>query len=121
MTSKERIALALRHQESDRIPIMDTIWETTASRWEHEGLPTDKSAADYFELDGWARIGGDISLQLPSETIEDGEDYLISRNSDGAVTKHWKGLTSTPELIDFLITSRRGWEEYKKCTRYNDA
>ncbi len=107
MTSKERISLALKHQKADRIPIMDTIWHTTISRWRQEGLPSDKSPQDYFGFDGWIAIGGDISLQLPSETIDDTEDYVISRDSNGAVTKHWKKSTSTPELIDFLITNRK--------------
>jgi len=121
MTSKERIALAIKHQEADRIPIMDTIWDTTISRWRQEGLPADKSPHDYFGFDGWLAIGADISLQLPSETTEDTEDYVISRNSDGAVTKYWKKSTSTPELIDFLITNRKKWEEYKERAKYNDS
>lgn len=121
MTSKERIALTLRHQEADRIPLMDTIWDTTISRWRQEGLPVDKGPWDYFGFDGWAAIGGDISLQLPSETIEDTEDYVVSKNSDGALTKYWKKSTSTPELIDFLITNRQKWEEYKERTEYNES
>jgi uroporphyrinogen decarboxylase len=121
MTSKERIALALKHQEADRIPISDTIWNTTILRWRQEGLPADKSPSGYFGFDGWIAIGADISLQLPSETIEDTEDYVISRNSDGAVTKYWKKSTSTPGLIDFLITDRKKWEEYKERAKYNES
>ena len=100
---------------------MDTIWDTTVSRWEQEGLPKGESTAEYFELDRWVKIGGDISLQLPSKTIEDTEKYVISRNSNGAVTKRWKKSTSTPELIDFRITNRRGWEEHKERIRYNES
>jgi len=48
MTSKERIALALKHQEADRIPLADTIWDTTISRWRQEGLPAEKNPWDYF-------------------------------------------------------------------------
>ena len=119
MTSKERITLALKHQKADRIPIMDTIWDTTTSRWRREGLPADKSPGDYFGYDGWLAIGADISLQLPAETIEETEDYVISKNSDGAVTKYWKKSTSTPQLINFSITCRKEWEEYKERTKYN--
>jgi hypothetical protein len=86
MTTKERIELTLKHQEADRIPITDTIWGPTIERWKQEGLPNDKGPWDYFGFDGWAAMGADISLQLPTETIEDTEDYIISRNSDGAVT-----------------------------------
>jgi uroporphyrinogen decarboxylase len=121
MTTKERIELTLKHQEADRIPITDTIWGPTIERWKQEGLPNDKGPWDYFGFDGWAAMGADISLQLPTETIEDTEDYIISRNSDGAVTKYWKKLTSTPELIDFLITDRKKWEEYKDRAKYNES
>ena len=121
MTSKERIALTLEHQEADRIPIMDTIWDTTISRWKQEGLPANQSPQEYFGFDGWTAIGADISLQLPPETIEDTEDYVITRNSDGAVTKYWKKSTSTPELIDFLITDHKKWQEYKERMEYNQS
>ncbi len=121
MTSKERIVLTLKHQEADRIPVLDTIWNTTLSRWKQEGFPADGNPRDYFGFDRWGTIGANISLQLPPETIEDTEDYVISRNADGAVTKNWKKATSTPELIDFLITDRRKWEEYKERTRYNES
>jgi len=121
MTCKERIALTLDHKEADRIPMSDTIWETTVSRWRQEGLPEDRSPGDYFGYDVWATVGADISLQLPPETIEDTEDYVISRNSDGAVTKHWKKSTSTPQLIDFSITCREEWEEHKHRAEYNES
>jgi uroporphyrinogen decarboxylase len=121
MKCKERLALTINHREADRVPIMDTIWGTTIERWKKEGLPEDKSAWDYFGFDGWSAVGADITLQLPSATIEENEDYIIARNSDGAVTKHWKKSTSTPELIDFLITDRKKWEEYKDHAKYNES
>jgi len=121
MTSKERIELIIKHKEADRIPIMDTIWGTTISRWRQEGLPADKGPHEYFGYDAWYAIGADISLQLAPETIEDNEDYYISRNSDGAVNKYWKKSTSTPQLIDFLITTREKWEEYKDRSKYNES
>lgn len=121
MTSKERIELTLKHKEPDRIPIMDTIWNTTISRWKQEGLPADQDPSGYFGYDGWVAVGADISLQLPSKTIEETEDYIVSRNSDGAVNKYWKKSTSTPQLIDFLITDRKKWEEYKERAKYNDS
>lgn len=121
MTIKERFALIINHKEADRIPICDTVWETTVTRWHREGLPKEKSPHDYFGYDSWVAIGADISLQLTPETIEDRDEYNISRNSDGAVTKYWKKSTSTPQLIDFLITNRNKWEEYKERAKYNKS
>jgi len=100
---------------------MDTIWGTTLARWRQEGLPADKDPAAYFGFDGWWAVGADISLQLPIERLEDTEDYYVERNSDGAVNKYWKKQTSTPELVSFLITDRRKWDEYKARAAYNPS
>jgi uroporphyrinogen decarboxylase len=121
MTSKERIELIIKHKEADRIPIMDTIWETTISRWHQEGLPADKGPYEYFGYDAWYAIGADITLQLTPETIEENDEYIIARNSDGAINKYWKKSTSTPQLIDFLIKTRKKWEEYKERSKYNES
>ena len=39
MTSRERVKMALAHQEPDRVPIHDSPWKATVSRWHKEGLP----------------------------------------------------------------------------------
>ncbi len=120
MTSRERFLLALNHKESDRIPIHDSPWGTTVARWHREGLPEGVSPGQYFgyELNGF---GGDISLQLPSELIEETDEYTIVKNADGAIVKNWKHQTSTPEKRDFTITDRKAWEEHKDRMKYNDG
>jgi uroporphyrinogen decarboxylase len=112
MTSRERITLAIKHKEPDRVPIHDGLWGTTRARWAEEGLPEDTPVADFF---GWeiAAFGGDNSLQLPSKVIEETDEYKIATGSDGATVRNWKSKSSTPELIDFLIKTRGDWEQYK--------
>ena len=70
------------------------------------------SAFDYFKFE-IRPIGGNNSLQLPVEVKEENVEYKITTTEDGAVQKNWKNKTSTPELIDFTITSRKIWEEHK--------
>lgn len=121
MTSRERMTLVLSHKEADRVPILDGPWGTTVQRWKREGLPEDQSPASYFGYDTIAGIGGDTSFRLPGETLEQTEEYTITRNSNGVVHRNWKHATSTPELIDFLIKDRKSWEEHKHRFVYDDT
>jgi len=120
MTSRERVLLALERKEADRIAIHDSPWGTTVQRWHREGLPADQSPATYFgfEFRGFA---GDTSLQLPREVKEETDEYVIATTGDGALQKNWKHRTSTPELIDFTVTSKEAWEEYKPRMAMNDS
>ena len=120
MISRERILLALDHKEADRVAIHDSPWSYTVDRWHREGLPEDQSPVDYFgyELTGQ---GADLSLQLPQEAIEETEAYRIYKDANGATSRSFKDHESTPERIDFTITSRKIWEEYKPRMAWNDS
>jgi uroporphyrinogen decarboxylase len=112
MTTKERWARTLDHREADRVPIYDAVWGTTAERWRREGLPAGVSVADYFHHE-LAAFGGVGTFDFPEETVEETPDYLISRNANGALAKHWKHLASTPEFLDYTLKTRADWEEHK--------
>lgn len=121
MTSHERITLALNHKEPDRIPILDGFWGTTIERWKGEGWPQSKPIAEYFEFDKMFGVGVDISFQFPHEKIEETDEYVISRNSWGVVSKNFKGKTSVPIYIDFAVKDRKSWEENKWRLAYNTS
>lgn len=112
MTSRERIDAALNFKEADRIAIHDSPWDTTIARWYKEGLPEGAGPYEYFDYE-MIGAGFDSSLRLPSETLEETDEYIITRNVQGCTEKNWKHATSTPEKIDFLIKTRADWEEYK--------
>jgi uroporphyrinogen decarboxylase len=120
MTPQERVTLALEHKEADRIPIQDSLWGTTMARWRGEGMPEDKPLSEYF---GWemAGFGGDVTLRLPYEQIEETDQYSIAKGSDGAVVKNWKGQASTPEMVDFTIRTRADWEALKSRMAWDEA
>ena len=48
MTSRERLLRTFRHQETDRLPMVDSAWTTTKKRWVEEGMPADVDWRDYF-------------------------------------------------------------------------
>ena len=116
MNSRERVTLALQHKEADRIPIQDGLWGTTSARWRGEGMPED------FDF-GWemAGFGGDVTLQLAGECVEETDEYRVTKNSDGALVKNWKGRSSTPEMIDFTIKTRADWEAQRSRMAWNDT
>jgi len=119
MTSRERIALALAHEPADRIAVHDSPWATTVARWRREGLPENVPPEDYFHYE-LAFFDSDTSLQFPSETVEETDEYTTVRNANGAMVRNWKHKTSTPEMIDFTITSRSRWEEHRHRLAWNN-
>ncbi len=120
MTSRERISLALSLKEADRIAVIDGPWETTIKRWHEEGLPEDKAPHEFFnyEMD-W--LFCDLTMQLPEEIIEETGEYITKKNSNGAIVRNWKNQESTPELIDFTITTRKLWEENRERMEMNPS
>jgi len=118
-TSRERVLTAIRHQEADRVAIHDSPWGMTEARWHREGIPEGVSSADYFGFE-FRGMWGDNSLQLPTQVVEETDEYVIRTTGDGNTWKSWKTHESTPELIDFSITTRALWEEHKPRMAYND-
>ena len=112
MTSRERIDAALNFKEADRIAIVDSPWWTAIERWHQEGLPEGVEPAEYFDYE-MTGTGADITMIFPAETIEETDEYIITRDANGGVAKNWKHTMSTPEKIDFLIKTPADWEEHK--------
>jgi len=117
MTGRERVDAALNFKEPDRIAIHDSPWATTIKRWHQEGLPEDKGPDEYFGYE-FAGCGFDGSLRLPTEVVEETDEYIIERTADGALRKNWKDSTSTPGWLDFAIKTRRDWEEIKPTMQF---
>ena len=78
MTTKERVLRLIRHQEADRIPILDSPWEGTLRRWRREGMPEDVEWEDYFGTDKRACIRVDISPRYPVKVLSE-DDWSTKR------------------------------------------
>jgi len=111
MTSKERFALTYRHEEADRVPIMDSPWDSTVERWKREGLKGD--FAEYLGFDMTAGFGPDVSPRYATGVVEETSDYVITNTEWGATMKNWKHAASTPGFMKFTIVDRKSWEEAK--------
>ena len=113
MTTYERVKRMYEHKEADRVPIIDTVWKTTKLRWQDEGMPKDVDWRDYFGIDKMQTVGIDITPRYPRKIIEETDRYVIATTPYGAVEKSFKELDSTPEVLDFKVTTPDAWEEAK--------
>lgn len=120
MTSRDRLRTALRRQMPDRLPRCEqSFWPDTLARWRQEGMPEDKSPAEIFELDAFHNYGLDFSLQLPIETLEETDEWVIERDADGVAHKRWTTRYGTPSEVDYLIKTRADWERYRERLAYS--
>lgn len=113
MTTHERFSRMFKHQEADRIPIIDSPWRGTIQRWEREGMPAGMDWRDYFQVDKVAHIGVDISPRYPIQVIEETADYKIATSPWGVTMKQFKTADSSPEFLDFTVVDPDTWAKAK--------
>lgn len=120
-TGREAISALLSHKRGDHIPQTDNPWGDTVKKWVGQGMPADANgnavdATDHFAYDmaccgGWFDWSPKFGFE---ETIEETDEWKVTRNGSGAALKYWKNKSGTPEHVDFLMTSRDIWEkDYK--------
>jgi hypothetical protein len=106
MTSEERVTTVLNGGIPDRVPYQDAFWATTIERWRTEGLPSDISPSEYFGCE-FAHLGGDYSLQLPIENLEQTDNHHIYHDENGATRKDLNTADGwTPGWLEFAIKNR---------------
>ena len=113
MTTYERFKRMFEHREADRIPIIDTPWAGTIRRWHSEGMPETVDWTDYFGVDRVAHIGVDITPRYEIKVLEETDRYVIATTPWGVTLKNFKELDSTPEFIDYKVTTPEAWAEAK--------
>lgn len=120
MSSWERFKRMYDHREADRIPIIDDPWACTLRRWQREGMPVGVDWCDYFGIDKVGVINIDISPRYPEVTLEETDRYAIRTSPWGVTMKHFKEEDSTPEFLDYKITTPEAWEKAKKRMTLTD-
>ncbi len=120
MTSRERFMRMFEHKEADRVPIVDDPWAGTLARWRREGMPADVDWRDWFGIDKMTVIGVDITPRYEEKVIEENDEYRIYTTSWGATQKSFKRQDSTPEFLDFKVTTPEIWAEAKRRMTLED-
>lgn len=121
MTTRERLLRTYKHQETDRVVMLDSAWEGTVKRWHEEGLPNNISWQEYFGFDTIVNILPNNTPRYPFKLIEETDRYRIVTTEWGATQKQFKELDSTPETLDYYYCTPERWEEAKaKMLEYSD-
>ena len=94
----ERMNKALRHEESDRVPISDFFWGAFLERWRRElGLPADASPLMHYDLD-WTVITPNLDPWVrPFEVLSQTPDEVVVKTGFGA-TVHKRFAHPMPEM-----------------------
>lgn len=115
LTERERILRTYRHQEVDRIPMLDSAWDGTIRRWQNEGMPQDVSWVDYFGFDHQIRVGTDNSPRFAQKVLEENDRYKIVTTQWGTTQKRFRELDSTPENLNYYYDCSERWKEAKQA------
>jgi len=112
MTSRERVRMTLEHREPDRVPIHDSVWAATVSRWHKEGLPEEIPVSEYFDYE-IVGFGADLSPRFPVKVLERNETYIVETTPYGGIRRNFRDYSTTPEIIDWPVKSKEDWYKIK--------
>ncbi|MFH2068609.1 MAG: uroporphyrinogen decarboxylase family protein [Candidatus Omnitrophota bacterium] len=112
MTSRERIKAVLEHREADRVPVQDSPWGATVSRWHREGLPEEIPVEEYFGYE-LIQLGADLSARFPIQILEKNENYILTTTPDGGKAKNFRDYSTTPEVVDTQVKTKEDWFNFK--------
>jgi uroporphyrinogen decarboxylase len=104
--------MTIDHQETDRVPVVDNIWQATIDRWRNEGLSSGIEPIDYFGFE-MVGFGSDTGPQYKEEVISIDDEYITERDSYGGVRKNHRNFTTTPLIVDYPCKERADWEKLK--------
>lgn len=112
MTPRERVLACLAGECPDQVPMRDAPLIWALQRWEREGMPKGGFPSFFFEncIDG---SGFDDSLRLPTEILKDDGRKRLVRGPNGGTVWILPNENSTSHPVDFLIKTRKDWEQYK--------
>ena len=117
LTGRERIGNILQRQPVDRIGLFEHFWGDTLQVWQKQGhIAEHEDLARHFGFDlstCWC-FNMVAQLDFEPEVLEEDEETIVRRDGNGAVLRHHKLHSSTPEHIDFAVKQRSAWEELIK-------
>jgi uroporphyrinogen decarboxylase len=122
LTLRERFRRTMFFQKVDHIPNFEFgYWGGLLEEWQKQGLPpeidTEAKAYDYFGIESFTAVSGNLGLCPPFEeqTISEDDEYITYKDGSGVTARiNKKGEKSIPHFIDFPIKTRDDWEEFNK-------
>lgn len=118
LNSRERLKAILSLEVPDRMGVFEHFWkETIPDYWTKEGYPAGVEPREYFDLDIRSVEGSWFSVAPfhgQDETVEETDEWRVSKGPFGSTLKHWKHKSGTPEHIAYDCSSREVWEKTYK-------
>lgn len=118
MNNRQLFNAIMHYQPYDRMPVFHwTGWGETIERWRGEGFPEGVTEHEFFNATPLGRavpINLDLFPLFEEEVMAETESWVVKRQSDGVIAKLFKGKSSIPTYIDFILKDPSGWEEYEK-------
>ena len=113
LTSRERVQMALAHEEPDYAPGSDEMFVGCHTRFVAEGMPEDVSTNDYFDFD-IETLGLDASPRLPERIIEEDQEKRTYVSKSGYSAVAWKKKSGALHYFDHVTPTRQDWERISK-------
>lgn len=113
LSSRERVQLAVAHEEPDHAPADDDFFQDCMARFISEGMPEDVSSADYFGFD-FAHMALDATPRLQERVIEETEEKITYVSKAGYSCVRWKKKSGALHYFDHVTGTKEDWEEVKK-------
>ena len=118
MNTRELFDAIMHYGDFDRMPVFHwTGWGETVARWQREGLPEDADQHAFFNASPLMRgipINLDLFPLFEEEVLEETERWVVKRQNDGVVAKLFKGKSSIPHYMDYILKDSTTWDEYEK-------
>ena len=113
MKKREIIRTLLAKQIPERVGIFEQFWPFICENaWAEQGVPADTDFVARFNLDiqqaSWNTVPGPRPDLV--KTMEETEEWILSRDAWGAQFRLWKKKSGTPEHVDFAVASPEIWK-----------
>jgi len=118
-TSKREIIRALLRKEvPSRMGLFEHFWPfIRENAWTAQGMPTNVDFEEYFDLDlesaHWYTPPGPRPDLVA--TLEENEQWQLTRGSWGETTKTWTAKAGTPEHVGFVVTPETWRTEFREA------
>jgi uroporphyrinogen decarboxylase len=108
VTKRERVIAAIHHEPIDRVPISDSFWEDTITRWHDEGLPDGTTPREYFDFDIYP-LSIDPSPGFTPELLSEEAGWLTLRDRFGYTAKKQRGKSRTIDYLSHPVSDPDSW------------
>jgi uroporphyrinogen decarboxylase len=112
MTKRERVISAIQHRTPDRLPVNDSFWEDTLSRWIKEGLADAVVPREHFDFD-IADFSIDASPGFEAKLLSEDNEFFTLQDRFGYVARKTKGKSRTIDYMSYPVPDRDCWATVK--------